>query len=138
MDFPFEIDRRREFDVVGFGTNAVDYLVRVPAFPEFNSKVEFTDFTRQAGGEVATTLVGLQRLGIRTSYVGRFGDDDAGRFGHASLIEEGVDVSRSEFIVGAQTQHAFILIDEQSGERTIIWKRDKALRFVPDGTPIDV
>src|SRR2546423_13377231 len=83
--FPFEPPREREFDAVGFGLNAVDHLVVVPAYPDFDAKIRFIEHTRAAGGQTATTLAGLQRLGRRTAYAGRFGYDDAGRFGLEAL-----------------------------------------------------
>ena len=132
MKFPFKIVEPREFDVVGFGTNAVDYLIQVPEYPKFNSKIELNDYVKAAGGEVATTMVGLQRLGLKTSYAGRFGNDDAGDFGLKSLKQEGVDTSFSEQVEGARTQIAFIIVDEKTGERTVIWKRDKQLQFKED------
>jgi sugar/nucleoside kinase (ribokinase family) len=132
MEFPFKLPEHRDFEVVGFGTNAVDFLIRVPTYPEFDSKIELTQYTQSAGGEIATTLVGLERLGIKTAYVGRFGDDEAGNFGLQTLLDEGVNTSFSEQIPGARTQIAFILIDERNGERTVIWKRDKQLSFSPD------
>ncbi|HEX6280189.1 MAG TPA: PfkB family carbohydrate kinase [Pyrinomonadaceae bacterium] len=136
MNFPFQLKRERQFDVAGFGTNAVDYLIRVPAYPSFNSKVELTDYVQAAGGEIATSMVGLQRLGLRTSYSGRFGDDAAGGFGIESLRSEGVDVSFAEIVPGARTQIAFIVIDERNGERTVIWKRDVKLAFAGEEAPI--
>lgn len=138
MNFPFQLQRGREFDVVGFGTNAVDFLIRVPEYPAFNSKVELTDYIQAAGGEIATSMVSLQRLGLKTSYVGRFGDDAAGDFGIQTLRDEGVNVSLSEQITGATTQIAFILIDVANGERTVIWKRDSKLAFRSDEAPVDL
>jgi sugar/nucleoside kinase (ribokinase family) len=137
MQFPFRIPGERRFDAVGFGTNAVDFLIEVPEYPEFNTKIELTDYTRSAGGEAASTMVGLARLGMRTSYAGRFGDDDAGAFGLQSLRQEGVDVTHSAVIKGARTQVAFILIDEPTGERTVIWHRDKKLAVEAGDAPID-
>lgn len=138
MKYPFEFKTGQEFDVVGFGTNAVDYLITVPRYPEFSSKIELVDYVLAPGGEVATTMVGLRRLGLRTSYVGRFGDDDAGKLGADSLASEGVDVTSAEFVAGARTQIAFIVIDEVSGERTVIWKRDARLGYKPDELPIEL
>ncbi len=129
MNFPFKLLKNKEFDVVGFGTNAVDFLIQVPVYPQFDSKIELTEYTQSAGGEVATTVVGLQRLGIKTAYVGRFGDDEAGNYGLQTLIDEGVDTKFAEQIMGARTQIAFIIIDERNGERTVVWKRDKQLSF---------
>jgi sugar/nucleoside kinase (ribokinase family) len=137
MQFPFNVATDREFDVVGFGTNAVDFLIQVPHYPAFNSKVELTEYTQAAGGEVATTMVGLRRLGIKTSYIGRFGTDPAGDYGMRSLTDEGVDLTYAEQIDGAKTQIAFIVIDERNGERTVIWQRDKKLAFSKNEAPID-
>ncbi len=138
MRFPFELKSDAKFDVVGFGTNAVDFLIRVPEYPAFDSKIELNDYIQAAGGEVATTMVGLQRLGLKTCYVGRFGKDEAGNFGLDNLREEGVDVTFSEQIEGARTQIAFIIIDEKTGERTVIWKRDRKLGFSEDEVSEDL
>jgi sulfofructose kinase len=137
MKFPFNVIQQAEFDVLGFGTNAVDFLIQVPEYPAFNSKVELTDYVQAAGGEVATTVVGLQRLGLRTAYAGRFGSDQAGDFGMLSLKEEGVDIGYAEQISGANTQIAFIIVDVRSGERTVIWQRDKKLAYSEPEAPVD-
>ena len=137
MKFPFELPADREFDVLGFGTNAVDFLIRVPQYPAFDSKIELSDYTQAAGGEIATAMVGLQRLGLRTAYAGRFGKEPTGDFGLKSLADEGVDVRYSEQIEGAVTQIAFIVIDERNGERTVIWKRDRRLSYLEDEAPVD-
>ena len=137
MHFPFKLKDHAEFDVVGFGTNAVDFLIQVPHYPEFNSKIELTDYIQAAGGEIATAMVGIQRLDLRSAYIGRFGNDAAGELGIKSLIDAGVDMSHSEKIDGAQTQIAFIIIDQQSGERTVIWKRDRRLSYTEADVPVE-
>ena len=137
MHFPFRIRENTEFDVVGFGTNAVDFLIQVPEYPAYNSKIELVDYVQAAGGEVATTMAGLQRLGLRACYIGRFGDDQAGEFGLESLRSEGVDLTYSETMEGAATQIAFIVIDVRTGERTVIWKRDARLGYRADEVPIE-
>lgn len=137
MQFPFSLSQNKEFDVIGFGTNAVDYLIQVPEYPAFNSKIELTDHTQAAGGEVATAMAGLRRLGLKTSYIGRFGSDTAGDFGMQSLRDEGVDLQFAEQIDGARTQIAFIVIDDRSGERTVIWQRDKKLWYEAGDAPVE-
>ena len=137
MKFPLTIPAGRRFDVIGFGTNAVDFLISVPDFPAFGGKIELNDYTRAAGGEIASTVAGLQRVGMRTAYAGSFGGDDAGEFGMGSLGSEGVDISFSKRVADASTQIAFILIDERTGERTVIWKRDPRLAFEIDAALID-
>jgi sulfofructose kinase len=137
MKFPFDIPREREFDAVGFGLNAVDHLVVVPEYPAFDTKSRFQEHTLAPGGQTATAMVALRRLGLRTAYAGRFGSDDEGRFGLQTLRAEGVEVSRAEVIEGARTQLAFILIDARTGERTIIWDRDERLAYRAEDAPAD-
>ena len=137
MRLPFTLPAGRAFDAVGFGLNAVDHLVVVPEYPAFDTKSRFIEHTQSAGGQTASCMVGLQRLGLRTAYAGRFGDDAAGRFGFEALSAEGVDVTRAEVIAGARNQLAFIIIDARTGERTIIWDRDERLAYQADEAPAD-
>ena len=137
MQFPFIVKENTEYDAVGFGTNAVDFLIQVPEYPAFNSKVELSDYIQAAGGEVATTMAGLRRLGLKTAYIGRFGSDPAGTFGIESLRNDGVDLTYAEQIDGARTQIAFIVIDERNGERTVMWQRDSKLAYAADEAPIE-
>ena len=136
MRFPFTLRTDAEYDIVGFGTNAVDHLIRVPSFPEFGSKIEFITHSMAAGGEVASTIVGVTRLGAKTAYVGRFGGDAEGANGLASMVDEGVSTDHCEVVDDARTQIAFILVDESTGERTIIWRRDQKLAYSEDDAPV--
>lgn len=137
MKFPFKFPENKRFDTVGFGTNAVDYLIQVPEYPPLYSKIELENYTLLAGGEIASTLVGLKRLRKETAYIGRFGDDKEGDFGLQTLIDEGVNVEYAEQIKGAITQVGFIIIDASNGERTVIWKRDAKLGYAPEEVPLD-
>src|SRR2546421_2690028 len=83
-------------------------------------------------------MVALQRLGLQTAYAGRFGSDEAGRFGLHSLKCEGVNLDYAETIDGADNQVAFIIIDARSGERTIIWDRDERVSYRPDEAPLEL
>jgi sulfofructose kinase len=138
LHFPFQRAREKEFDAVGFGLNAVDHLIVVPAYPAFDTKVRLREHVQAAGGQTATAMAALQRLGMRTAYAGRFGSDVEGQFGLAALKEEGVDLEFAEVIEGASNQVAFILIDERNGERTVIWDRDERLAYRPDEAPVQI
>src|ERR1044072_3362784 len=106
MRLPFSIPETRDFDAVGFGLNAVDHLIVVSEYPAFDTKVRFTAYEKAAGGQTASALVALQRLGLKTAYAGRFGSDEEGRFGLLSLEYEGVDLEFAETIEGADNQVA--------------------------------
>src|SRR5581483_2268998 len=97
-----------------------------PRYPEFNSKIPYKSHQLAAGGQCATAMVALARLGLRTRYIGKGGGDDIGRFQINSIVSEGV-AADIEVVEGAETQTAFIIIDEASGERTILWNRDAAI-----------
>lgn len=134
----FDVLVGREFDVVSFGSNAVDTLITVASYPQFNSKAEFLSEQKMAGGEAASTAVGLRRLGMKAAYAGSFGDDEEGKIGIGSLNAEGVDTSYCRVVQGVRTQSAFIIIDRDSGERTVLWKRDDALNFPEGEAPVAI
>lgn len=127
MHFPIPPAGPKPFDVVGVGLNAMDYLIVVPSYPEFDSKTQLRSYTLSPGGQVATALVGLQRLGCKTAYVGSVGSDDLGTKQLETLFEAGIDCRAVRVVPGARSQVAFILVDEPTGERTIVWDREDAL-----------
>lgn len=136
MQFPLILPDNKQFDAVGFGLNAVDHLIVVPEYPVPDAKLRFTEHKQAAGGQTATTMVGLQRLGFKTAYAGRFGSDAAGQFGFDALKSENVDTEFAEVMDGARNQLAFIVVDARNGERTIIWDRDERLSYRAEEAPI--
>jgi sulfofructose kinase len=138
MQFPFLLPTDKTFDAAGFGLNAVDHLVVVPEYPAFDSKIRFLEHKQAAGGQTASAMVALQRLGLRTAYAGRFGSDVEGHFCYQSIKNEGVYLGLAQIVEGARNQIAFIIVDARNGERTIIWDRDDGLAYQPDEAPIAV
>ena len=129
MRFNLRFQQRKPFDVVGLGLNAVDFLCVIPKFTAFDTKTEIAHYEKQGGGQIATAMVACSKWGLRAKYVGKVGGNDLGMFSLNSIRETGVDVSSVTVERGATNQFAFILIDEESGERTIIWHRDKMLLY---------
>jgi sugar/nucleoside kinase (ribokinase family) len=137
MQFPLKLPTSKPFDAVGFGLNAVDHLIVVPAYPAFDTKIRLLEHKQSAGGQTASAMVALQRLGFKTAYAGRFGSDPEGLFGLATLKNDGVNVDYAEVVEGARNQIAFITIDARNGERTIVWDRDDRLAYTPDEAPVE-
>jgi len=110
-------------DVVGVGINATDTIIRLPHFPALDSKVELLSAEVKLGGQVASAIVACRRWGLAARYVGKIGDDAAGKLQVDEMRREGVD---SQWITspGSMSQSSYILVDEVSGERTVLWKRD--------------
>lgn len=119
--------RERPFDVCGIGQSSLDHVCLVEGLPRFAGKDRILDYTRLPGGQVATALLACARLGLRATYQGAVGDDDAGERVLEPLRREGVDVSAVRVVEGAPTQLAVILLDRSSGERTVLWYRDPRL-----------
>jgi sugar/nucleoside kinase (ribokinase family) len=137
MPFPLTLPANKRFDAVGFGLNAVDHLIVVPAYPEFDTKIRLLEHKQSAGGQTASAMVSLRRLGLKTAYAGRFGSDPEGIFGLATLKDDDVNVEFAEVVEGARNQIAFITIDVRSGERTIVWDRDDRLAYRPEEAPVE-
>ncbi|HYD49879.1 MAG TPA: PfkB family carbohydrate kinase [Terriglobales bacterium] len=110
----------RDFDVIGYGLSSVDHLCVVRNHPRLDSKQEMVAYEVQPGGQVPTALVALQRWGLQTAYVAAFGSDDAGCMAREALIADGVDVSATLVRQGVRQQASIILIDQVSGERSVL------------------
>ena len=137
MHFPLTLPANKPFDAVGFGLNAVDHLIVVPEYPAFDTKMRLLQHMQSAGGQTASAMVALRRLGLKTAYAGRFGSDPEGLFGFQTLKDDDVDVEFAQIIEGAQNQIAFITIDARSGERTIVWDRDDRLAYKREEAPVE-
>lgn len=119
-----------KLDVVGVGLNATDTFIPVAHYPARGSKVEFRSATVLPGGQVATAMIACQQWGLRTRYVGKVGDDRPAELHRAEFARAGVEVHLFT-APGCPSQQAFILVDD-SGERTVLWKRDDRLTLRPE------
>src|SRR5689334_18699770 len=137
MHFPLSLPANKPFDAVGFGLNAVDHLIVVPEYPAFDTKMRLLEHKQSAGGQTASAMVALRRLGLKTAYAGRFGSDPEGVFGFQTLKDDDVNVDFTEVVEGARNQIAFITIDARSGERTIVWDRDDRLAYKAEEAPVE-
>lgn len=121
------------WDVVGVGANSVDYVYRLPAYPEPEgprSKLRVSSHRISCGGQIATTLSTCAAMGLRTKYIGVVGADGNGQRMRAELLHRGIDVSS---VVERDTLNAYavILVAEQVGERVVLWDRSEALALQP-------
>ncbi len=117
-------------DLVGVGLNATDMLIRLPHYPALGSKVEFRSAEILPGGQVATAVAACRQWGLRTRYVGKVGDDSAAAIHRAEFDRLGVE-AHLVAASGCASQQAVILVDD-AGERTVLWKRDNRLTLLPE------
>jgi len=125
------------FDVVGVGLNATDTLILLPHFPSYGGKVPFEREILSPGGQVASAMVTCAQLGLRTKYIGTLGDDQRGVVQLESLRASSVNLDDIEIRANCPNQSAYILIDQTSGERTVLWNRNECLRIDPASITVE-
>lgn len=118
------------FDILGIGENTVDTLLRIDQFPSTGSKVACLAAQTLLGGQVATAMIACRRWGLRTHYVGCVGDDPLANAHRREFARERVAF---DLFCKPRTpsQASFILVEAQSGERTVISHRDAHLSLPP-------
>ncbi|GBD93906.1 5-dehydro-2-deoxygluconokinase [bacterium BMS3Abin05] len=117
------MEKRKQFDCVGVGLCAIDYLCLVPDYPAANTKTEAVAYSRQGGGPIATAMVTLARLGAAVGFVGKVGADVEGEFVRAEFQWENVDYSNLIVDKTERTPQAFIWVDQKTGDRSIVLNR---------------
>jgi sugar/nucleoside kinase (ribokinase family) len=125
------------FDLVGVGLNATDTLLLVSHFPAYAGKVPFEAEILSPGGQVASALATAAKLGLRVKYIGTVGDDERGRVQIDSLRETGINLDDVEIRENCPNQTAYIVIDQSTGERTVLWSRPNCLRLEPESITLE-
>jgi len=123
-------------DFLGLGLNSADTLIRLPHFPALDSKVPILSTEILPGGQAASATVACRRWGLRARYIGKIGSDWAGRLQRQEFAREEIETHWVE-VPDCPSQAAYILVDQQSGERTILWQHDSRLDLAPDDLPRD-
>jgi sulfofructose kinase len=121
-----------EFDVAGVGLNATDTLLILAHFPAYAGKVPFEAEILSPGGQVASAMVTCAKLGLRVKYIGTVGDDERGRIQMESLKASSINLDDVRVVKNCPNQSAYILIDQTTGERTVLWRRPDCLRLDPE------
>jgi len=128
------------YDVLGVGANSVDYVYRLPAYPEPdgpNAKMRISSHSLSCGGQVATALCTCASMGLRAKYIGATGTDDNGRRLRAELMRRGIDMNDA-VIRDVTNQFAVIMVDEHAGERIVLWDRHEGLTLRPRELPTEL
>lgn len=101
------------------GSTNLDVVVPVERHPRLGETVLGGDHVQLPGGKGANQAVAAARLGAPTTFVGRVGNDDAGRILRSALQDDGVDLAG----LGAE-EHApsglALIVVTPDGENTIV------------------
>jgi sugar/nucleoside kinase (ribokinase family) len=127
------------WDVIGIGENSVDSVSILPGYPQPtgpSAKMRIRERHILCDGQMATAMCACASLGLRAKYVGVTGTDDNGRRIRAELQKRNVDIS-SLVIRDVENRFAVILVDENTGDRMVLWDRDDQLRLRESELPVE-
>ncbi len=127
-------------DVLGVGANSVDFVNLLPGYPRPHGTLAKMRIRRQetsCGGQMATALSTCASFGLRAKYIGVSGTDENGKRVRRALAERDIDMTDA-VIRDAPNQFAVILVDENSGERIVLWDRDERLSLRPRELPLEL
>jgi fructokinase len=116
-------------DVVCLGEVLIDFVPTVTP----TTLTAAPAFKKAPGGAPANVAVGLARLGVRSAFMGKVGDDPFGHFLVDTLAAAGVDVDTVRFSSEARTALAFVSL-RADGEREFMFYRHPSadMLFTPD------
>lgn len=126
------------FDIIGYGSVSVDDLIFVDHYPQSDSKIEVIRRERHGGGLTGTALVTAARLGIKTALWGALGHDELSIFTINEFQKENVDLSMVLRSKIAQPIYSTIIIDLQTGERTIFYSLENVDPLTSKDIPPDL
>ncbi|PYZ95993.1 2-keto-3-deoxygluconate kinase [Alteribacter lacisalsi] len=91
--------------------------------PQTEGPMRFVNaFDRKAGGAEFNLAIGCARLGLRTTWVSRLGNDEFGRFIRNFARGEGVDTSEVKLVDGYPTSVQFKEVYEGGGGQTFYYR----------------
>lgn len=103
--------------VLVVGDSAVDWVVRVPAYPPRGGNAWSGAPEMYGGGSAANVAVGLVRLGVPVLFLSKVGDDVPGHFFLEDLARAGVDTAQVRVDPKTFTPVVIAVVDAE-GERT--------------------
>jgi ribokinase len=114
------------------GICALDFTFVVERYPRLDEKVDAISFSRQGGGPVPTALCALSKFGVKSAFVGKCGADHDGNAIRDDLKRFGVDTRRLILDSDSRTSRAFIIVDKQTGKKTVILDKTESSALSPD------
>jgi sulfofructose kinase len=130
--------RVKRFEVIGLGLATVDILTPLSRLPQSDEVLSVRRIALQGGGPVATALVTLARFGARTAYLGAIAQDPWSRIIIDDFTHSGVDYSISPRISGIETSISVILVEENSGQRSILHRESNFGDLDPEIVNVDL
>ncbi|MEI7615211.1 MAG: PfkB family carbohydrate kinase [Actinomycetota bacterium] len=109
-------------DIITLGEAFIDFFAAQSGF----KLSEVSNFIRVPGGAPANVAVGAAKLGAKSSFIGRVGDDYFGRFLEDTLKLNNVDTSLMQFDNYARTGLAFVAVPTPTTQQYLFYRNPGA------------
>ena len=126
------------FDVIGLGYATFDFLGIVSEMPKFDDEIKMSETSQQGGGEVATALVALAKLGSSVGFIGKVGDDLIGEYIQQDFNNYEIDISNLVVQNSASSPVSMVLISQLTGERAILGCQHSVSDLLPSDIDTDL
>jgi len=111
-----------KIDIVCLGEALIDFF----AVQKGTYLPEVESFKKAPGGAPANVAVGCAKLGLKTSFLGRVGDDEFGRFLAGILEDNSVDISQLQYDKNIRTGLAFISLPTANTREFLFYRNPSA------------
>jgi len=111
-----------KIDIVCLGEALIDFF----AVQKGTYLPEVESFKKAPGGAPANVAVGCAKLGLKTSFLGRVGDDEFGRFLAGILEDNSVDISQLQYDKNIRTGLAFISLPTPNTREFLFYRNPSA------------
>lgn len=119
------------YDVVALGESLIDFT------PDGHNDMGMRLFSRNPGGAPANVLAMYARLGGKTAFIGKVGDDGFGRFLRDTLAQAGIHTGGMRLTGACGTTLAFVQLDE-SGDRSFSFYRKPGADILLEAEEVDL
>ena len=106
-----------KFDIIGWGALNIDRLCHVNEFAPSDGETFVNYETKSCGGSAANTIIGMAKLGLKTGYIGKVGNDSNGKMMQDYLESHNVDTTH--LIKGNGETGEVIGFVDSSGDRKL-------------------
>ncbi|MEM2990966.1 MAG: carbohydrate kinase family protein [Halobacteria archaeon] len=103
----------KKLDIIAIGAILIDLIGKAERLPKREEEVFLNELIALPGGSAANTAAACARLGLKTGFIGKIGEDDFGEFLKQDLAREGVDITELKKTQEKQTGTCFIVMDRK-------------------------
>jgi len=110
------LDQKKKFDVLALGECLIDFT------PSGRNDLGMILFACNPGGAPANVLAMNAKLGGKTAFIGKVGNDEFGKFLRDTMVNAGIDVSGLCMTPDYKTTLAFVQLNDK-GDRSFTFYR---------------